>query len=360
MPTEKEIIEQLRRGKISFPPLSFKVLKSPQKPETQKFDVLLEASWLKKKVTFAMKCKSLSTPRVFQDGVNLLKTLSLPKGYQPLLCFPFLNDQQLQKLEAEEISGIDLCGNGVVTVPGVFSVFRSGAKNRFPSSAPIKNIYRKNSSMVGRIFLTHPEFNTVQAIREEINQRNILVNRWRKNPISLSTVSKSLKNLEEDMIILRNESIRLLQAEKLLEKLSENYTSPKIMKKNCLKVEGDNQSIRSLLSAKSDEMNLPMVVSGLSSVAQFATMQRPDLLTIYCPRIDILLDQLPGSQSDRFPNLEIIETEDETAYFDARLKDGFWWASPIQVYLELMRGDKRDRETAEQLKSYIFKRIETT
>jgi len=65
----------------------------------------------------------------------------------------------------------------------------------------------------------------------------------------------------------------------------------------------------------------------------------------------------PGNQSDRFPNLELLETEDETVFFDAREQQNFRWASPIQVYLELMAGDKRDRETAEQLKSFILKNI---
>ena len=68
----------------------------------------------------------------------------------------------------------------------------------------------------------------------------------------------------------------------------------------------------------------------------------------------MLLERLPGSQSDRFPNLELLETEDETVYFDARQEEYFWWASPVQVYLELMAGDKRDQETAEQLKPLIL------
>jgi hypothetical protein len=53
-----------------------------------------------------------------------------------------------------------------------------------------------------------------------------------------------------------------------------------------------------------------------------------------------------------------METEDETVYFDARKEGNFWWASPVQVYLELMAGDKRDRETAEQVKSFLLKHLE--
>ncbi len=77
-------------------------------------------------------------------------------------------------------------------------------------------------------------------------------------------------------------------------------------------------------------------------------------MTVYCPKVEMLLERLPGSQSDRFPNLELLETEDEPVYFDARQEDGFWWASPLQVYMELMVGDKRDQETAEQLKALIL------
>ena len=78
-------------------------------------------------------------------------------------------------------------------------------------------------------------------------------------------------------------------------------------------------------------------------------MQRGDLLSVYCPRLDTLLEKLPGGRLDRFPNLELLETEDETVYFDSREEENFWWASPVQGCLELMAGDKRDQETAEQV-----------
>jgi len=37
-------------------------------------------------------------------------------------------------------------------------------------------------------------------------------------------------------------------------------------------------------------------------------MQRGDVLSVYCPRLEMLLERQPGSQSDRFPNLELVET----------------------------------------------------
>jgi hypothetical protein len=358
IPTEREMIEQLRMGRVSLPPLSFRLLKGrPQTGGNLRFDALVEASWDKGIAKFAVECKSLSTPKAFRDGLNLLKTSSLPKGCWPLLFVPFLSDGQLQELEREKISGIDLCGNGVVVVPETFAVFRSGEKNRFTSSAPIKNIYRKNSSMVGRVFLFRGGYETVQDVRAEINRRNPLVKRWNKKAMSLSTVSKALKTLQEDLIISRKDTIRLLQSDKLLQKLSENYAPPNIKERIRLKVPEGIGTIGDLLRIESQTLGLPLVATGMSSVGRYAVMQRGDLLSVYCPRLDILLERLSGSQSDRFPNLELIETEDETVFFDGRQEENFWWASPVQVYLELMAGDKRDQETAEQVKSYIINNL---
>ena len=208
--------------------------------------------------------------------------------------------------------------------------------------------------MVGRGFFVYPDFQTVQDIRATINQRNLLVNRWNKKPMSLSTVSKVLKTMVEDLIITRTETIRLLQPDKLLEKIYENYNPPVVKERIRLKIPENNKSILNLLSEKSQQLEMPLIASGTSSVTRYTVMQRGDLLTVYCPKVEMLLERLPGSQSDRFPNLELLETEDEPVYFDARQEDGFWWASPLQVYMELMVGDKRDQETAEQLKALIL------
>ena len=356
MTTKREMLDQLRSDKVALSPLSFRFLEGQLEVDVnRRLDALVEASWRKSKTRFAVECKSISTPRAFQDGLNLLKNLRLRKGYNPMLFVPFLNERQLEELEKEGISGMDLCGNGVVVIPGIFAVFRSGGKNRFTSSAPIKNIYRKNSSMVGRVFLVRSGYDTVQDICSEINRRNLLVNDWDKKPMSLSTVSKALKTLEEDLIITRNDTIRLLQPDKLLEKLDENFVLPNIKERLSLKVSEDRGPLRKLLLDLSQKLSLPLAASGMSSVGQYAVMQRWDMLSVYCPCIEKLLSLLPGSQTDRFPNLELIETDDETAYFDSRKEGDFRWASPVQVYLELMTGDKRDKETAEQVMSFILK-----
>ena len=176
--------------------------------------------------------------------------------------------------------------------------------------------------------------------------------------MSLSTVSKALKTLGDDLVVTREPTIRLLQPDKLLEKLNENYEPPMVRQRVRIKISEESGKVLELLSKQSQALDVPLVASGISSVTRYAVMQRGDLLSVYCPRLEGLLELLPGNQTDRFPNLELVETDDETVYFDARQEGDFWWASPVQVYLELMAGDKRDQETAEQVKSLILKDIE--
>jgi hypothetical protein len=355
MITEKEIIEQLKKGEITLPPLIFRFVESdPCIAGKRVFDAVVDLTWQNQSVRFAVECKAASTPRIFRNALNQFKLTRLPEGTHPLLVLPYLNESQLRELEQESISGIDLSGNGIVTVPGRFLICRSGQKNRFPSSAPIKNIYRKNSSMVARVFLSITKFDSVQKICDQVNSRNLLTAQWNRAPMSLATVSKSLKTLEDDLIIYRTDSIRLLQAEKLLEKLTENYKKPKVTGRIRLKVTENRARILENLVNTSCQTKTPFIVTGLSSVSQFAVMQRDDVTSVYCPQITSFLARLTGSQTDRFPNLELIETSEEPVYFDSLKKLGIYWASPVQSFLELMTGDKRDRETAEQIKLYIL------
>ncbi len=177
--------------------------------------------------------------------------------------------------------------------------------------------------MVARVFLSRSSYVTVQDIWAEVKQRNMLANRWNKKPMGLSTVSKSLKSMEEDLIVERGEIIRLQQPDKLLEKLSLNYAPPKIKERIRLKIFEKDETIRESLNKLSQELSLPLAATGTSSVGQYTVMQRGDLLSVYCPRLEKLLERLSGSQADRFPNLELVETEDESVFFDARKESDF-------------------------------------
>ncbi len=93
----------------------------------------------KRKAKFAVEIKSISTPKAFQNGIFTLKASSFPIDCHPMLIMPFLNEKQLLELEQEEISGVDLSGNGVVIVPGDIS----GISKRRKEPFPILSSYKK-------------------------------------------------------------------------------------------------------------------------------------------------------------------------------------------------------------------------
>src|SRR5262249_27064378 len=130
-------------------------------------------------------------------------------------------------LEIEEVSGIDLCGNGVVIVPPELLVRRTGFPNRYRAEGTIKNVYRKTSSLVARAFLLVPQFPSVKEALAEIRRRG--------GEVTLATVSKVCKSLEADLVIERGRGegsvarqLRLLQADKLLDLLAENYAPTEV------------------------------------------------------------------------------------------------------------------------------------
>jgi hypothetical protein len=93
--------------------------------------------------------------------------------------------------------------------------------------------------------------------------------------------------------------------------------------------------------------------TGSSSAGQYAVMAREPIQSLYWSNLESLLKRLGPDleETSRFPNIELLETDDDFVYFDAR--DDLA-ASPVQTYLELMQGDKREQETAEQLRKAIL------
>lgn len=99
------------------------------------------------------------------------------------------------------------------------------------------------------------------------------------------------------------------------------------------------------------------VLTGLSSVERYAVMARDEVIAVYCTKLDELRTAVGGKENARFPNVELIEVEDEPVYFDPREDKGLRWASPVQCYLELTAGDKRDQETAGQVRAHLLSRL---
>jgi hypothetical protein len=351
MESEADIIDYIRTGKLTLPPLSFGIVSLPFRAGGLQTVLSLEINWGDKHYTFAGEVRRYSSDRAVTQAASQVRSFALAQGILPLVIVPWLSDEQLLFLEKLGVSGIDLCGNGIIVAPGELLFFRSGQPNKFPTSRLIRRVYEGTTSLVARVFLLKPEYQSVSEILEEITTRG--------GAITLPTVSKALKQLEEDVVIEKSKKqIRLLQPEKLLDQLKTNYAPPKPQGfLRCKLTISKNKSVGSVLRAAANKANVKLVLSGESSVNYYATMAREPIDTFYCTEFTTLNLEELGATMDvfsRFPNVELKKTDSEVIYFDWRNQDGYYIASPIQTYLELATSEKRAQETAEQIREKIL------
>jgi hypothetical protein len=301
-----------------------------------------------------VETRRLWTPKAVSEATEAARRAAAVTGLNPLVLVPYLGEERILSLEAEGVSGIDLCGNGVVVVPGELLILRTGFPNRFRWEGTIKNVYRRNSSIVARLFLIVPRFDSVKAALEEIRRRG--------GGVAIATVSKVCKSLENDLVIERERGeapvarrLRLLQPEKLLDLLADNYVPPEVRRSLRGKCALPPEAFRDRLAGGGADGNLKVVLTGTSSVDAYAVMAREPVQSFYCNDIDAVVARLGGDlrETDRFANVTFQETRDDFVYFDRR--PGLI-ASPIQTYLELARGDQREKETADQVRRLILGR----
>jgi hypothetical protein len=315
-------------------------------------DYLVEIEWKKKRFGFAAAAKAISTPKAIDQGIwQLTRYLEFVKNrmsaetYYPLLIVPYLSCEKIEGLIRQDISGIDLSGNGVFIVPGELFYYRVGQRNKFPSNAPIKNVYRGTSSLVARALLTKQKFWTVNEVFDEIAERG--------GRTSLGTVSKVLKALEDELLISRNDGIRLIDQKTLLNKLRENYR-PAIRRRTLIGKAEDLEFRLRRIAENCDRNEVLYAVDEPQKYTVLPTVGTPT--RVYTENIDKSLETVEFSETDRFPNIELIETPDSTVYFDRRLatNEDIYFTSPLQVYLEMANGGKREREAADQVAEVIL------
>lgn len=356
---ETEILDALRRGDVRFPPLELELVGLDPGPEPDleagrrslRPDAYVDVRWATQTFRFVAKLKVQATPRTFRDAIEQVKAFSQASEMMyPLLVTTYLAPERLQELESRSVSGVDLSGNGVVVIPGKVLVLRTGSPNQYLASRKIQNVYQAVSSLVARVFLVRPSYDSVQEVMDEVIDRG--------GRVSLGTVSKVLKVLEEDLIIQRDgRASKLLQADELLERLAGSYRSPSVSARKKYRWSDGQSEILSSLG----EWNRRLVVTGAASVDRYAVMPREKVVQCYCIAIEPIEQRLGErlEESPRFPDLELIETRDPTVYFDSRQESGVAWSSPLQAWLELQAGDKRQSQASETVRDRILQELQS-
>lgn len=169
--------------------------------------------------------------------------------------------------------------------------------------------------------------------------------------MTLSTVSKALKGLEEDLVVGRGKTVRLLQPGRMLDLLLDNYRDPQTSSRRRIKVRDRQNALRRF--AQNARESGAKVAGDLPS--RYVVMPASDdVIRVFTSSIEEVTRGVELEEASRFPNVELVETEDQTVYFDASEEEGLHWISPLQTYLMLARGGKREREVATQLRTDLL------
>ena len=343
--TESQVLKAFANSPPSFPQLEVKVTAAElQVPGTStRIDAVVDVSWEGDRYEFAAEVKARNVPKVLTEAIAQARRLAEQTGRLPMVVVPYLRGEQLDLLAGARVSGLDLCGNALIVVPKRLLVYRTGKPNRYRESLPSRFAYRGATSIVPRVFLCRPSFSSSSELQEEIRKRG--------GNVAPSTVSKALTRMEEDLIVERRDrAVRLLQADTLLDKLLEAFVEPRISASASLKL---TVSLEELFER---DRTYRLVLSGASSAEGWAVAGRADRPVLYCDDLySLRADWLPtvAREDSRFPDVEIRATADPLPFFDVRQRGSVPYASPVQTYLELAKGDKRDRETALQVRDGI-------
>lgn len=265
----------------------------------------------------------------------------------PLVIAPYLSEERLEDLMAEGVSGLDLCGNGVLMAEGLF-VFKSGQKNRYPQSVRLRNIYRGKSSLVPRALLLQRGFSAVKDLVSFINDRDA--------DISFSLVSKALKQLAEDVFIARDDrAIRCLQPDAILDALRRAYQPPRISDRWLGRCDAPSlDDLARAIQKQAQDTSCRFVITGAMAASAYSGVAFEPMVSIFTDgSIPPLLESLSWDLEEdrRFANLELLRTTSDWVYFDCRtpVPLDLCIESLVQTYLRLANGEARERKAAAQI-----------
>ena len=278
-----------------------------------------------------------------------LTTAQLVTAGLPLIVLPYLSPERLEVLEQQQISGLDLCGNGLVIVPGSWLLRSTGQPNRFRIPQALQNPFAGKASLVGRTLLRQPSFRRLEDLHREIERRG--------GQLSQALVSRTVAKLEEEVIVGSESGNRvvLLQADRLLDRLARAWTTrtSRVLWRGRVSMPSSEFLPRIFEVAAREQVQA--VMTGIGSASKYTGISMEEIAYMYTDGPNTLLKDLAVNQGEHFVNLELRQAPDPTVYFDAELDaQGIRWASAVQTCLEMLGSDARLQDSAQPLRKRLI------
>lgn len=359
--TEKEVIQSVKRMGELYAPLKIKLIAEQiSLPEGYRVSAVIEIS-IQNGPSFeaVVEIAPVATPQnILKRARQLVDYLGQAKkpNIVPLVIAPYIGAKQAQILSEKDISWIDLCGNMRITAPGKIYIERTGNKNKFPDTTPIKKIFEGTSSLVCRALLLRPEgFSSQYELVNFINSRNA--------NITAGTVSRVLKSLEDDLLITKERSlISIIDNKRLLQSLADGYMNHvKRKERKSYRFSIQQPPCVSLWK----NVNKSNYLACGFYAAQIKRLASTDEKTIFVKDILQARKEFNFLEPDaEFGNFKFIETNDVEIWFnsveteltiDSTIKVSIPVVDDIELYLEMINDVPRGPRVAELLKERILR-----
>jgi hypothetical protein len=348
---EQEMLERLQPGRILLAPLIIRAAQAETECKNRRIDALIgvglpgEDSLFR----FAVEAKSRGSLEALEAAAA--KAIAAARDEErPLVQVPYLAPDHLDYLVRLGVSGVDLCGNGVVLIPNRLCVVRSGQPNQYRDSRPLNNPFRGRSALVARTLLTEPSWPSLGKMVRWIGDAGA--------DLSLAQASKAIRALEEELIVSKlGGVIKLKDPMRLLDKLGSEWRTPTVHARSAFRL---NQDAANWPSRFSSQPELRWAVTGESSASRHVVFSQsgPRRIAVSdLSRAASLLGGVPEAVPN-FADLELIETDEPGFFFETTTdENGMRWASRLQTWLELQAGDARQQAAASDLRRQITQRL---
>ena len=362
--TEREIIQYLQRAGEQFAPLRINRLEEQVNlPQGFQADAIIEFSIQDGPAFKALvEITPVPTPKnILEKARQLADYMSKASKTNmiPMVIAPYIGKRQGQILADKGISWMDISGNMLIRVSNQIYIERTGQRNRFPDTAPIKKIFQGTSSLVSRALLLKPEgFSSLYEVVNFINERNA--------NITMSTVSKVLKSLEEELLINRNTSlISVPDRGKLLDRLTESYIN--YIKRKERKTYRFSVQQPHYASLKRNVQKSNYLACGFYAT-QIKGLGVTNEIMICVKNMDQAKKDFDFLEPDaEFGNVKLIENNDVEIWFNSVdieltiasiIKVTIPIIDDIELYLEMMADTPRGPKIAKQLKQRILNKAD--
>ena len=340
--TEDRILRWLL-SQTSIEPFTVEVLKG-EKPSDRGVDAIVKLSYGGVDRRFAVDVKVRASAKSLLDAAAQIQAAA-PRGTFPMVVSSYLPSDIARQLLDQGVSALDLCGNIAVAVPGTWYIERLGAPNRFPDTRLVKNVFRGASSLVPRVLVSGERFRSATDLLAAIESRG--------GSTSLPTVSRVLRQLEDEAVVIRSPEIMVTDQERFLRLFVSSYR-PALERARVAGRVTDLGAVRTSLAETARGGNFRIVGVAPERYVNFPSSYEE--IVVYTTSAAAALEGIDLRTDSPFQNLIVYETDDPSVFFDPREEDGFPWAPPLEAYLRLATGDERMREMATALKPRVFER----